>query len=147
MNADLVSRFSSTLDEIERVARAASPGPWRRHDTHLKFGGHTATVMSGEGNDTELRAWLPTFETEPWGGKRNVWNDSVHIALWDPQAVLRLVAATRELIEKYRTAQTTVDVSEGTVLTGAMKINQRARLEAIKILAAGFGVTEEDTDG
>jgi hypothetical protein len=95
---DLVRWLNTQLDEDERIARAATPGPWRQHDTHLGQYGHTATVLSGEGNDTELRAWLPTMSHESWDEARNVWNDAVHIAEWDPARVLREIDAKREAI-------------------------------------------------
>jgi hypothetical protein len=74
------------------MAGTATPGPWRRHDTHLNLGQHTATILHGEGNDTEFLAWLPTFEVEPWGQKRNVWNDSRWIALMSPAVAEPLAA-------------------------------------------------------
>jgi hypothetical protein len=69
---------------LRETAAEATPGPWRTHDTHLDHGGHTATVLSGEGNETELRAWLPTLSAEFWDGKRNVWNDARWIAGMSP---------------------------------------------------------------
>lgn len=71
-------------------AKKATPGPWRTHDTWLPAGGHTATVLSGEGNDTDLRAWLPTFKDvdQPWDSERNAWADAEHIASWHPLVAL-----------------------------------------------------------
>lgn len=67
------------------LAEAATPGPWRTHDAYLDIGGHTATVLSGEGNATDLRAWLPTRRRDVfWDETRNVWNDAAHIAAWHP---------------------------------------------------------------
>ncbi|MEU9606172.1 hypothetical protein [Streptomyces sp. NPDC048057] len=75
---------------LRTLATAATPGPWRQHDTHLDLGGHTATVLSGHQNTTELRAWLPTMSHEPWDETRNVWADASYIALMDPTVGLAL---------------------------------------------------------
>jgi len=68
------------LDEIAARATAATPGPWRNHDTHLGQYGYAATVLSGEGNDTDLHAWLPTMSQTPWDETRNVWADAAFVA-------------------------------------------------------------------
>jgi hypothetical protein len=101
---DLIAFLRAQLDEDERIARAATPGPWRQHDTHLGQYGHTATVLSGEGNDTELRAWLPSMSQESWDETRNVWNDAVHITQHDPARVLREIDAKRGTIDRYEFA-------------------------------------------
>lgn len=59
-------------------------GGWRMHDTHLDRGGHTATVLQGEGNDTELVAWLPSLSHEPWDNTRKVWQKARWMALVHP---------------------------------------------------------------
>jgi hypothetical protein len=75
----------------ERAGKATA-GPWRSHDTWLPAGGHTATVLSGDGNDTDLRAWLPTFKDvdQPWDSERNAWADAEYIASWHPLVALAL---------------------------------------------------------
>ncbi|MDX2766418.1 DUF6221 family protein [Streptomyces europaeiscabiei] len=106
---DLVQWLRAQLDEDERIAKAATPGPWRAHDTHLGQYGHAATVLSGEGNDTDLRAWLPSMSQEPWDEARNVWADAEHVAAHDPARVLREIDAKREIVEQH------VPVGDGTV--------------------------------
>lgn len=98
---DLVRWLGEQLDEDERMARAATSGPWRAHDTHLGQYGYAATVLSGEGNDTDLRAWLPSMSQEPWDEARNVWADAEHVAEWDPARVLREISVDRELLAEY----------------------------------------------
>src|SRR5690606_7736734 len=105
------------LDEDERIARAATPGPWRQHDTHLGQYGHTATVLSGERNDTDLRAWLPTMSYESWDETRNVWNDATHIAEWDPARVLREIDAKRQVIALHRPVEQRSTGSGGGTVT------------------------------
>ncbi|WNI19212.1 hypothetical protein [Actinacidiphila sp. ITFR-21] len=77
----LLLRAATRLDE---VAGAATPGPWRAHDTHLGQYGHAATILSGEGNDTDLRAWLPSMSQGYWDETRNVWADAAYMAAVDP---------------------------------------------------------------
>jgi hypothetical protein len=75
---------------LRSLAEAATPGPWRQHDTHLGQYGHTATVLSGEGNASELRAWLPSFDQESWSERRNVWADAAYISAVHPGVGLAL---------------------------------------------------------
>lgn len=77
--------------ELGEMASKATNGPWRRHDTHLPFGGYTATVLAGEGNDVQLLAWLPTMSNEPWDHARNAWNNSIWMAAMDPDMAGPLV--------------------------------------------------------
>lgn len=77
-------RLRQAADTIRKRAAAATPGPWRQHDTHLGQYGYAATVLSGEGNDTDLRAWLPSMSQQPWDEARNVWPDAAWIALMHP---------------------------------------------------------------
>ena len=106
---DLARWLSAQLDEDERIAKAATPGPWRAHDTHLGQYGHAATVLSGEGNDTDLRAWLPSMSQEPWDEARNVWADAEHVAAHDPARVLREIDAKRKLLGQYVSAAKSVE--------------------------------------
>jgi hypothetical protein len=76
--------------KLRELATAATPGPWRQHDTHLGQYGYTATVLSGEGNDTDLRAWLPSMSQEPWDEARNAWPDAAFIAAMHPGVGLAL---------------------------------------------------------
>jgi hypothetical protein len=125
---DLVQWLRAQLDEDERIARAATPGPWRQHDTHLGQYGHTATVLSGEGNDTDLRAWLPSMSQESWDEARNVWNDAVHIAEHGPARVLQEIDAKRDLL---RFAEGVYDHHE-TFTTGvAARLEKTLRLYAL----------------
>lgn len=144
--SDLVSRLSETLDELERVATAATTGPWRHGDTWLDLGGITATVLSGEGNASELRAWLPTFENTPPTWQRNSWNDAVHIARWDPKAVLGLVAALRGILALYQRFQVEFQRRYASDPSTEPTDNFAQRVTLMKVvddLALGFGISEE----
>jgi hypothetical protein len=76
--------LAAATEKLRKLSTTATPGPWRDHDTHLGQYGHTATVLSGEGNDTDLRAWLPSMSQEPWDERRNVWADAAYIAAMHP---------------------------------------------------------------
>ncbi|MFE2832231.1 hypothetical protein ACFXI6_14455 [Streptomyces mirabilis] len=80
----------AAAEKLRTLATEATPGPWRQHDTHLGQYGHTATVLSGEGNDTDLRAWLPSMSQESWDEARNVWNDAAYMAALHPGVGLAL---------------------------------------------------------
>jgi len=99
---DILAWTEAAITRVENAARHATEGPWRTHDTHLDHGGHTATILAGEGNDTELLAWLPTMSHEPWDDTRNAWRNADHIALNDPEAVLRRCASDRKLLELHK---------------------------------------------
>lgn len=81
---------------MKQRAAEATPGPWRVHDTHLNHGGHTATVLSGEGDATKLCAWLPTWNHEPWDGAHNAWNNAYQIAAIADPDVARAIADSWE---------------------------------------------------
>lgn len=92
------------LDALAALEKAATPGPWRAHDTWLTYGGMTATVLAGEGSDA-LRAWLPSFSHDPAGlMQRNVWNDAAFIAAARNQmlALLDELAKTRAELSRLR---------------------------------------------
>jgi hypothetical protein len=95
------------LDAIEARATAASPGPWRTHDTHLDIGGHTATVLRNEASATELVAWLPTRSNEPWNNTRNCWADAEFIASSraDVSALVAELRRTRAALAELKWAE------------------------------------------
>jgi hypothetical protein len=99
---DLVEFLRAALDEDERVARAATPGPWRweepsdsewpTYDQSLVSdgkadGGEPAAVLLGWGHDAS------GIEAEQ--------ADRDHIARHDPARVLAEVAAKRAILDRY----------------------------------------------
>lgn len=82
--ATTAEELRAAAARLRTLAANATPGPWRQHDTHLGQYGHTATVLSGDGNSTDLRAWLPTMSHEYWDQTRNAWNDAAYIAVMHP---------------------------------------------------------------
>ncbi|MEV7793397.1 DUF6221 family protein [Streptomyces sp. NPDC087512] len=76
---DLVGWLGRQLDEDERLAKAAAPGPW-----HAREDG----VAAGDG-----RHWPVAYTDSRLGSA-----DCEHIAAWDPARVLREVDAKREVL-------------------------------------------------
>lgn len=72
-----IAAIRAQLDEDERVAKAASPGPW------------------GHRNDGLV--WPPRIG-DPVSGSTEV-EDAEHIARWNPKRVLAEVKAKRELLD------------------------------------------------
>jgi hypothetical protein len=80
---ELTDRIRAALDETERVAREAWQENWRWY-------AEDKTVMT-HGQDGE------------WEGYRTVGTraDAEHIALHDPERVLRMVAAHRKILDAW----------------------------------------------
>ncbi|MFE7128935.1 DUF6221 family protein [Streptomyces sp. NPDC057617] len=91
---DVVDFLRARLDDDERVARAATPGPWRLDSTihaELLNAGDGTTVIGGG----------------RWGGEASVFEsteDAIHIAEWDPSRVLREIDAKRRIVDIYADA-------------------------------------------
>lgn len=156
---DLLAWLESAISERETKARLATQARWRTHDTHLDHGGHTATVLAGERNDTELLAWLPTMSHSYWDEARNAWNNAEHIAANDPASVLRRCAVDRKALSFYSETVAIRDRSAATlraaqergaepdrrVLDDWNRANREAAhmLPLIQFLAEGYGWAEE----
>ncbi len=91
--SDPAAYLADKLAEVEAVANAATPGPW--HVAHDYFG---PCVQAFDGfsvadeRDNDHHAQYAT-------GEPLVKADCAHVALNDPAHVLRLVAATRNILE------------------------------------------------
>jgi hypothetical protein len=81
----IANKLREAAARLRGESADTTPGPWRRHDTHLNTGGHTATVLTErqELNGVELVAWLPSWSHEPWAD-RPCWSNSRWIALVHP---------------------------------------------------------------
>lgn len=81
----LVEWLTAQLDADEALARAATPGPWRR--THLEWPRNTS-ISGGDGRRVVVSCvGFPSAA------------DADHILANDPAAVLRTVAAHREILD------------------------------------------------
>lgn len=82
MSDDLLDRLNAALDERERLARAATPGPWH--------------ALDGGVVDDDHEQW-PVADTD---SKHNR-EDRVFIAANDPTHVLRVITAHREVLRHH----------------------------------------------
>ena len=86
------AQLLAAADRIRDLAAAATPGPWRQHDGWWPGTlGVVASVLSGEGTDTEVRALLPTYEETPNSEARNVRNDAAWVAALSPAVAEPLI--------------------------------------------------------
>lgn len=145
---DILAWTEATISRIEEAAQRATKGTWRTHDTHLDLGGHTATILVGRGNDTELLAWLPTMSYESWDETRNAWNNAEHIALNDPASVLRRCAADRKQLELHGPMEDPEVVGDDLHCTSC-RVTAIGEFDAapwpcatVRALAEGYGWTE-----
>ncbi|WP_329308359.1 DUF6221 family protein [Streptomyces microflavus] len=92
MTDALVAFLKDRLDDDERVARAATEGPWRVDSEDFAEAIYDARnqVVVGGGR---------------WGGEASVFDtteDAIHIARHDPARTLREVEAKRGLLDLHR---------------------------------------------
>lgn len=87
---DLIERLRAAIDETERVALAATPGPWRVDSEDY------AEIIYG--NDD----MVSVVSGGRWGDEASVFDstaDAIHIARHDPASTLRRCAADRKILE------------------------------------------------
>lgn len=91
--SDLSTRLLAALDEAERKARAATPGPWAKPYDGADDGW---LIHNARGTEYVLTVSVVySGRAEP---------DAEHIASWDPNTVLRLIARDRALLTAYERA-------------------------------------------
>lgn len=100
--SDLVEFLNRCIDEDERIASAATPGPWRYDQgKHWRKPGTSwfeeAVFAGPDGADAICVAG--TGETDDWQSMA----DAEHVALHDPARVLREVEAKRRLLKPHST--------------------------------------------
>lgn len=86
---ELVAWLRAVLDEVERMAKAATPGPWSVDNVIF-----AETILAGD-------AFTAVVAGGRWGGEASVFNetaDAIHIALHDPASALADVAAKRRIL-------------------------------------------------
>jgi hypothetical protein len=87
MGSDLTQRIAAALDEAEKTARAATPGPWYT-DSGFDFG-HRYWIIANVLREKYGNNALSFGEDE--GTAR-------YVAAWSPDRVLALIAADRDLL-------------------------------------------------
>ena len=115
---DLIAFLCAQLDEDERIARAATQGPWL-----VDCETHAEAIIAGDGTSV--------IAGGRWGDEASAFEsteDALHIAAHDPARVLREVEAKREVV---RLAERAHDYHE-TFLNGfAAAMEQALRLFAL----------------
>lgn len=88
---DLTKWLGEQLDTDERIARAATPGPWQvDNDTYAE------SINAADG--------VQVIAGGRWGGEASVFEsteDALHIAEWDPARALREIEVKRKLLALY----------------------------------------------
>ncbi|MEW2567645.1 DUF6221 family protein [Streptomyces sp. NPDC047070] len=97
MMDDLVQWYGEQLDEDERIAQAATSGPWNRMGQRVLDSSPPSDRL-GVGMAVGHAAASADFN-----------ETADHIAAWDPARVLLEVEADRRLLATYTDAQATVD--------------------------------------
>jgi hypothetical protein len=90
LSADLIAKVHRHLDRHERIAMAATPGPWIVSDSEI-IGVDTRTGMT-----VIEEVWRETDE--------GAVADAEHIVANDPARVLRGIAAHRSIVDAYEQA-------------------------------------------
>lgn len=89
---DLAAWLTAQLDADERIARAATAGPWSVDDVSC-----AEAIYGPDG-------WTTVVAGGRWGGEASVFEsteDAIHIAEHDPARVLREVEAKRGLLAEH----------------------------------------------
>lgn len=144
MARDLISRLSETLDELDRLAQAIPESSGQRMwDTS-----ESGDVIDDYGRPVAVGAW-----------DSDLGDTGRHIARWDPQAVLRLVGALRDLVrlhervwihpgaEHFNDAHLTKEpmpICASCVPEKQFRRENSWPCRTLIALAACFGITEED---
>jgi hypothetical protein len=92
--SNLVEFLRAALDEDERVARAATRGPWR-----VSVEGSEGSYISPDYGDIRTKSrfiGIANGRVQPEDGR-----NAVHIARHDPARVLAEVAAKRAIVDRY----------------------------------------------
>lgn len=140
--SDLVTKLLAAIEDVERIAREATPGPWRVDN---------ATYPEGIHNDY---GDCPVAGGR-WGDEASVFDqpsDAHHIALHDPASVLRMCSAHREIVEHAQSDLDLVD-DDGQVITDGEVHIDRDNYEtveeaaavwylALTLLARAYGIEE-----
>ena len=79
------------LDELERIARAATQGRWRH------FKGDRINSIMCERSDNEIVHWVG-FDSSHIKNKAQRTRNAAFIATCNPRAILELIAEVRALI-------------------------------------------------
>ncbi len=122
--SDLADQLRAALDRAEAVARAATPGPWRREHPdwpNTSIGnGHRTVIASAVGH----------------GGSWPSAQDAAHIAANGPDVALRTIAAHRRIVGLYEAAEVTRNATQGSTTDAFARGLTNAYRVAVEAIAA-----------
>lgn len=98
MSGELVAFVRTCLDDDERVAREADPGPWEVGST---FGARDNRVYVREAGDPGIDTIGTCIIAGQVANKTRFRENAVHIARWDPARVLAEVEAKRRILDDH----------------------------------------------
>jgi hypothetical protein len=142
---DLTAQLLAAIEETERIASAATKGPWEYHSSQYR-------VVNGDGLGvvSQRDYALPVLD-----------GDGRHIAHHDPQAVTRRCAADRKIVELHSGAHSCRELSTGTYPAdwppsasyGSPGAEWRhgndeyfeGSCPTLRLLAEAYGITTEET--
>ena len=119
---DLSRWLGEQLDEDERIARAATPGPWEQAPERVGF------LASAE-------YWYVV----DCSGTATARENAEHVAEWDPARVLREIDAKRQLIADY--------VESEQALSSAPDMWDVGRVEGLRIALRLLALPYADRPG
>ena len=156
--SDVVSRLLAAIDERERLARAATSGPWRynpRKEWHEPTALAFPPEMRPPGEEFvgagPLDATVGVAATGPTGHPQSM-ADAAFIAANDPQDGLRLCQAHRDIVDEWAKRKQMADQLAAERYVGDAVIAAEAIVAAlwaaVTLLARGYGVEDgEDHHG
>jgi hypothetical protein len=107
---DLIAKIRAAIDEDERVALAATPGPWHVANS-IDFEGvvvHGPDTIKWAGIDSKTGLWVEhlgpveVVEEDTENGPTVGRVDAEHMVRHDPTRVLRQAAALRKILELHQ---------------------------------------------
>lgn len=131
---ELVDWLRAQLDEDERIARAATPGPWSVNDES-----YAEWVIAANGTEVVAGG--------RWGGEASVFEsteDALHIAAHDPARVLRETDAKRLLMKQIFMYEAKIDGEWGcchdadAIEAGMCDETSPNGIEALRLLALPY---------
>jgi len=104
---DLTSRITAALDEQQRLAEAATPGPWTTQDEYRPVQGRRCLSCF---EDKPIGKSVPEIDGPPGADVSPTMYepDAAFIAANDPSSVLRRVAAQRRTLERHAPVEATM---------------------------------------
>ena len=136
---ELVAFVRARLDERERVALAADPGPWEVGPT---FGARDSRVYVREADHPGIDTIGTCVIAGQVANKTRFRENAAHIALNDPAAVLADIAAKRAILDMHEAVCDEVRKPTRAEHRANARARQFALEEVLKLLAQPYAGRE-----